>query len=75
MTLLGCGHLEDSAFKECRVNYCREAPYKSAKAPRSQEPGVLASLKQKKARFLLFHTKKVQVCDCAGLSAPGRLRD
>ena len=28
MTLLGCGHLGDSEFKEYTVIYCREAPYK-----------------------------------------------
>ena len=74
MTLLGSGHLGDSAFKECTVIYCNEQRYKSAKAPRTREVFVLATLEQKKARFLLFHTKYVQVCDFAGLWAPGRLR-
>ena len=74
VTLLGCGQLEDSEFKECTVFYCTEPPYKSAEAPRSQEVVVLATLKQKKALFLLFHTKRFQVCAFAGLWVPGELR-
>ena len=74
VTLLGCGHLGDSEFKECTVIYCTEPPYKSAEAPRSQKCGALATLKQKKALFLFFYKKKVQVCHFAGLWAPGRLR-
>ena len=74
MTLLGCGDLGDSELKECTVMHCTEPPYKSAEAPGSQEVVGLATLKQKKSLFLLFCKKKVQVCDIAGLWAPGRLR-
>ena len=72
-SLLGCGHLGDSELNECTVLYYTEPPYKSAEAPRFQEVVVLATLKQKKAGFLLFHTRKVRVCDFAGLWAPERL--
>ena len=74
MALLGCGHLGDLEFKECTAIYCTESPYKSAEAPRSQEVVGLATLKQKKALFLFFCKKEVQLCDFAGLWAPGRLR-
>ena len=33
MTLLGCGHLGDSEFKECTAIYFTESPYKSAELP------------------------------------------
>ena len=62
VTLLGCGHLGDSEFKECTVVCCTEPPYKSAEAPRSQEVVTLATLKQKKALFLLFYKKKRSSC-------------
>ena len=74
MILLGCGHLGDSEFKECTVIYCNEAPYKTGEAPRSQKVVGLATLNQKEALFLLVCKNKVQVCDFAGLWAPGRLR-
>ena len=74
VTLLGSGHVGASTFNECTVIDCREAPYKSAKAPRSQKVVVLATLKQKKALFLLSHTKKVQVSDAAWLWASVSLR-
>ena len=70
----GFWHEGDTEFQECTVLYCTETPYKSAEAPRSQNAVAQATLKQKKAPFLLFHTKKVQVCDVAGLLAPGPLR-
>ena len=62
MTLLGCGHLGDSEFKECTAIYFTESPYKSAEAPRSQEVVGLATLKQKKALFLFFLQKKRSRC-------------
>ena len=58
VTLLGCGHLGDSELKECTVFYYTEPSYKSAEAPRPQKGVALPTLKQKKAHFLLFHTKK-----------------
>ena len=36
VTLLGCGHLEDSEFEKCTVFFYTKLPYKSAEAPRSQ---------------------------------------
>ena len=71
MTLFGCGQLGNSEFNKCTVFFCTEPPSKGAEAPRSQNVVALATLKQKKAHFLLFHTRKVQVCDFAGLWAPG----
>ena len=57
-TLLGCGHLQESELKECTVIYCTEAHYKNAEAPGSKEVVGLATLKQKKALFLIFCNKK-----------------
>ena len=74
VTLLGCGHLGDSEVKECTVLYYTEPLYKCADAPRSRNAVAVATLKQKKALFLLFYTKKVQVCDFAGMWAPRRVR-
>ena len=58
VTLLGCGHLGDSEYKECTVVCFTEPPYKSAEAPRSQIVVALATLKQKKALFPLFYKTK-----------------
>ena len=74
MTLLGYGHLGDSELKEFRVTYCTEPPSKGADAPRSQNAVALATLKQKKALFLLLYKLKGQLRDFAGLWAPVRLR-
>ena len=78
MTLLGCGHLGDSEFKECTVIYCTEPPYKTAEAPRSQKCGALATPKQKKALFLLLLQKKgpgVSLCWVVGTLETQRLKN
>ena len=54
MTLLRCGHLGDSEFKECTVIYLTKACYKRSEAPRHQEVVLRATLKQKKHIFYFF---------------------
>ena len=62
VTLLGCGHLGDSEFKDCTVVDCTEPRYKRAEAPRSQKDVTRAALMQKKALFLLLFTNERSRC-------------